>query len=53
MGMSGDRLFIHGEKEMQLLQKPAAGEYTPYTIAYIDLVPDDGMVLDHLRDNPQ
>ncbi len=33
------------------IAKPEAGEYAPYTIAYISLLPDDGMVLEHLRHN--
>jgi hypothetical protein len=33
------------------IQKPLEGEYAPYTIAYISLVPDDGRVLDHMADN--
>ena len=36
---------------MNLIPKPQPGEYTPYTIMYISLVPDDGLVLKHLRDN--
>jgi hypothetical protein len=35
------------------IQKPAVGEYAPYTSAYIDLMPDDGLVLAHLRANIQ
>ncbi|HEY1349447.1 MAG TPA: DinB family protein [Ktedonobacteraceae bacterium] len=35
------------------IQKPVAGEYAPYTSAYIDLMPDDGLVLAHLRANMQ
>lgn len=38
---------------MKKVQKPKAGEYAPYAIMYIDLVPDDGLVLQHLRDNLQ
>ena len=38
---------------MTMIQKPAAGEYAPYMLAYIDLVPDDGKVLEHLRANMQ
>jgi hypothetical protein len=34
---------------MQLIQKPAEGEYRDYTAAYISKVPDDGMVLQHLQ----
>lgn len=35
------------------IQKPTAGEHTPYMRDYIDLLPDDGLVLAHLRDNLQ
>src|SRR5581483_4059011 len=35
------------------IQKPAPGEYVPYTSAYIDLLPNDGLVLVHLRENMQ
>ncbi len=31
--------------------KPEAGEYAPYTMRYIGLLPDDGLVLQHLEDN--
>ena len=36
---------------MQKIQKPNADEYAPYAIRYIDLVPQDGLVLQHLLDN--
>jgi len=36
---------------MTLIPKPQPGEYAPYTIAYLGLVPDDGLILKHLRDN--
>jgi hypothetical protein len=36
---------------MKTIDKPQPGEYGAYTIAYIDLVPDDGLVLQHLRTN--
>ena len=36
---------------MKLIPKPTAGEYAPYTIMYIDLLPDDGLILKHLQDN--
>jgi hypothetical protein len=36
---------------MQLIQKPAKGEYRDYTLAYISKVPDDGNVLQHLQTN--
>jgi len=35
------------------IPKPQEGEYTPYTIAYIGQVPDDGQVLNHLANNFQ
>jgi uncharacterized damage-inducible protein DinB len=36
---------------MKRIEKPEAGEYAPYTITYIGLLPDDGLVLKHLQDN--
>ena len=36
---------------MKYIPKPKTGEYAPYTIMYIDLLPDDGLILDHLQDN--
>ena len=36
---------------MRMIEKPAEGEYAPYTITYIWLLPDDGLVLEHLREN--
>ena len=36
---------------MRKIQKPKEGEYAPYAIMYIDLLPDDGLVLKHLQDN--
>lgn len=36
---------------MRYIQKPAPDEYPAYSSAYIDLVPDDGMVLKHLWDD--
>ena len=35
---------------MQKIQKPNEGEYAPYAIMYIDLVPQDGLVLKHLKE---
>ncbi len=35
---------------MRRISKPAAGEFAPYATMYIDLLPDDGRVLEHLRD---
>lgn len=37
---------------MRLIEKPLAGECAPYVLEhYVRLVPDDGRVLEHLRDN--
>jgi uncharacterized damage-inducible protein DinB len=36
---------------MKSISKPAAGEYPPYASLYIDLLPDDGLVLQHLEEN--
>lgn len=36
---------------MPHITKPEPGEYAPYTIMYISLLPDDGQVLRHLRKN--
>jgi uncharacterized damage-inducible protein DinB len=36
---------------MRSIEKPEDGEFAPYAIMYIGLLPDDGRVLDHLRDN--
>ena len=36
---------------MNLIPKPTADEYAPYTIMYIDLLPDDSLILRHLQDN--
>jgi len=36
---------------MKLIPKPIVGEYAPYTIMYINLLPDDDLILKHLRDN--
>lgn len=38
---------------MKIIEKPEAGEFAPYTMQYIGLLPDDGLVLKHLRDNLQ
>ncbi|HLZ59518.1 MAG TPA: DinB family protein [Ktedonosporobacter sp.] len=38
---------------MRTIQRPLVGEYKPYTIDYIDLVPGDGLVLQHMLDNLQ
>jgi uncharacterized damage-inducible protein DinB len=36
---------------MKRIEKPGAGEYAPYAIMYIGLLPDDGLVLDRLKGN--
>jgi len=36
---------------MRRIDKPNEGEYAPYVIQYIALLPDDGLVLEHLRAN--
>jgi uncharacterized damage-inducible protein DinB len=38
---------------MKKILKPEVGEYAPYAIMYIDLVPDDGLVLQYLQDTMQ
>ena len=40
-----------GSLLMKKIQKPSPGEYTPYVIMYLDLVPDDGLVLQYLQDD--
>lgn len=36
---------------MRHIPKPESGEYDPYAIMYIKLLPDDGNLLQHLEDN--
>jgi len=36
---------------MRIIPKPEACEYAPYATIYIGLLPDDGLILKHLRDN--
>jgi len=36
---------------MKKIEKPKAGEFAPYTMMYIGLLPDDGLILKHLKDN--
>lgn len=38
-------------KVMKTFPKPGPGEYAPYTIMYIGLLPDDGRILNHLEEN--
>ncbi len=36
---------------MRHIPKPESGEYDPYAIMYIKLLPDDGNLLQHMEDN--
>jgi uncharacterized damage-inducible protein DinB len=36
---------------MRIIEKPGAGEYIPDVLQYIRLVPEDGLVLEHLLKN--
>ena len=36
---------------MKRISKPEEGEFAPYTSIYIDLLPDDGLILTHLQRN--
>ena len=36
---------------MKKIEKPGEGECAPYAIIYIGLLPDDGLVLEHLKEN--
>lgn len=36
---------------MRNIPKPLQGEYDPYTIMYIKLLPDDGLIINHLEGN--
>jgi uncharacterized damage-inducible protein DinB len=36
---------------MRVIPKPQPGEYDPYAIMYIKLLPDDGLILKHLEEN--
>ncbi|MEM7111664.1 MAG: DinB family protein [Chloroflexota bacterium] len=36
---------------MRLIPKPQPEEHVPYVLMYIDLLPDDGRILQHLSDN--
>jgi uncharacterized damage-inducible protein DinB len=36
---------------MKRIQKPMEGEFNPYAIMYIKLLPDDGLVLKQLKEN--
>jgi uncharacterized damage-inducible protein DinB len=36
---------------MKRIEKPTEGEFPPYAVMYIKLVPDDGLLLKHLSEN--
>jgi uncharacterized damage-inducible protein DinB len=36
---------------MRKIPKPESGEFAPYASMYIDLLPDDGLILGHLQNN--
>jgi hypothetical protein len=38
-------------ERMKYIDKPKPGEYPPYAMMYIGLLPDDGLVLKHLEEN--
>lgn len=38
---------------MRKIQKPLQDEYAPYAIMYIKLLPDDGLILEHLETNAE
>ena len=35
----------------RIIQKPFPDEYPPYSEIYMELIPDDGLVLRHLKEN--
>lgn len=42
---------INKEFYVRKIEKPKDGEYPPYAVMYIKLLPDDGLLLKHLKDN--
>ncbi len=38
-------------RSLRVIEKPREGEYPAYAHTYIDLLPDDGLILKHLEDN--
>jgi hypothetical protein len=38
-------------KRTRIIQKPSPDEYPPYSEIYMELIPDDGLVLRHLKEN--
>src|SRR5207247_9410024 len=43
--------FDRAPSRFRMIDKPSASEYPAYARIYIDLLPDDGMILNHLEDN--
>jgi uncharacterized damage-inducible protein DinB len=48
-----DGARIQKEERMKIIMKPEPGEYDPNAIMYAKLLPDDGMILQHLYNNRQ
>src|SRR5512133_1421467 len=40
-----------GDWVMRKIEKPGSSEHVPYVLQYINLIPNDGRVLEHLREN--
>jgi hypothetical protein len=38
-------------RPLRVIEKPREGEYPAYAHIYINLLPDDGLILKHLADN--
>jgi uncharacterized damage-inducible protein DinB len=38
-------------RSLRVIEKPREGEYPAYARSYIDLLPDDGLILKHLEEN--
>ena len=50
MALCAGPCFVYPAR-MRRIEKPKEGEYPPYAEIYIGLLPDDGLVLNHLREN--
>lgn len=46
-----DTTKLRATRSPRLIEKPREEEYPPYAHIYIDLLPDDGLILRHLEDN--
>lgn len=42
---------LERNRTIKRIEKPKPGEYPEYAIQYIGLLPDDGLLLEHLRNN--